>query len=361
MIRLSYISKFSRELGPLDLANIEVVSKHNNKKRGIRGALLCFGDMFFQTLEGERQKVMELYETIRKDDRHDQVTLLDIEEDVDQSEFKDWDMNMINLDKTTQPVMQPIRGMLAKLAATFERLDQSHNVLKSYTPASVINMIQDGKRPLEEPLRKTEKIVLFTDLVAFSTMSSHLSSERVISMLNRYAEIVIDCIEDQGGEVGKLIGDGVMAYFDGDQADQAIRAAVNILHALKSEREASDSAHYLRAMYGGVGLARGDVIQGNMGSSKRLDYTIIGDTVNLASLLEEMTRTHNQALILSGDVLEASALAWNSTSLGTLESDKLERTVEMFTIEEATVHEMVTREQVLQLLEESKEYLEITA
>jgi adenylate cyclase len=363
MIRLSYISKHAQALSRLEMANIEVVSKYNNKKRGIKGALLCFGDMFFQTLEGERDKVMTLYEKISQDDRHEKVTLLDVEEDIEYSHFEDWNMNMINLDESTEPVMKPVRSMLSKLVSTFERLDQSHSILKSYTPTSVINMLQQGQQPLDAPLQRTEKIVLFTDLVAFSSMSANLPSDRVVGLLNRYAELVIDCIEEQCGEVGKLIGDGVMAYFDGDQGDQAIQASLNILSRLQSLREQEDDSEspYLRALYGGIGVARGEVIQGNMGSSKRLDYTIIGDSVNLAALLEEMTRKHNEALIVAENVTEATSKDWNFNSLGPLHSEKWASPVQMFTIDEASVHQMISRQKVINLIKEIESSLKVTA
>jgi class 3 adenylate cyclase len=360
MLRLSYISKYAHQLGPLDLANIEVVSKHNNAKRGIRGVLLCFGNMFFQTLEGEKDQVMPLFDEIREDDRHSQVTLLDIEHGVEQREFEDWSMKVIDLDESTEPVMRPVRHMLSQLVSTFKRLDQSHNVLETYTPASVITMLNDGKKPLEEPLKSVEKMVLFTDLVAFSTMSSMMDAKQVIQLLNRFAEIVIDCVEAQGGEVGKLIGDGVMAYFEGDQADAAIQASLNILKMLKQERDLAPTDDLRRALYGGIGLASGEVVQGNMGSSRRLDYTIIGDSVNRAALLEKMTRNYDKALILSEEVKQKAKLSWDFTDLGMLNSKKLDQNIPMFTMDEPSVHEMISRAAIVSLLKKSKGQLKAT-
>jgi adenylate cyclase len=129
--------------------------------------------------------------------------------------------------------------------------------------------------------------VLFCDIRGFTSMSETMQPEKVVEILNEYFSRVTDVIFDHGGTLDKYIGDAAMAIFGapftkGNDAVNAVKAAIAI-QAMISElnRDAADRGHPELKI--GVGINTGVVTAGNIGSSKRLDYTVIGDAVNLAS------------------------------------------------------------------------------
>ncbi len=130
--------------------------------------------------------------------------------------------------------------------------------------------------------------VLFTDLVGYTTATAALGPEETARFLNEHFERVTACIESEGGTVDKFIGDSVMAFWGAptpqpDHAERAVRAARLIADAVRDEASPGEPSRVrLR-----VGLASGNVIVGDIGSRSRTSYTVIGDTVNIASRLEQ--------------------------------------------------------------------------
>ena len=114
----------------------------------------------------------------------------------------------------------------------------------------------------------------------------------------------------------KSLGDGVLAYFPQQEADAAVAAALDILHEMNRRRRRAPGTSPQHLLYGGVGLANGMVYEGNIGSALKLDFTILGNTVNLASRLESLTRELNVPLIAAASVTHRARNSWAFQSLG---------------------------------------------
>jgi len=131
-------------------------------------------------------------------------------------------------------------------------------------------------------------------------MSESLKPEQVVSLLNEYLSLMIDVIFRYEGTLDKFIGDGIMAIFGAPIAhsndpERAVRTALEMqtnMNKLNQRREARGE----RPIYIGIGINSGEVVAGNIGSSKRMEYTCIGDHVNLAARVESQT-TAGQVLI----------------------------------------------------------------
>jgi adenylate cyclase len=136
--------------------------------------------------------------------------------------------------------------------------------------------------------RQMELSVLFADIRGFTTISEHLPPPEVVEVLNQYLDSMEEEVFRQGGTLDKYTGDGMMVLFGAplEQADHAERA---VRAALGMQRAAAEVSGCLGANCSfayGIGIATGTAVVGHIGSQRRLDYTAIGDTVNLASRLE---------------------------------------------------------------------------
>ena len=151
--------------------------------------------------------------------------------------------------------------------------------------------------------KSSEITVLFSDIRSFTTITESLGAQGTVQMLNDYFTIMVDCITREGGMLDKFIGDAIMAGFGipvahEDDEDRAVRAAIAMIVELwewNVEREAKG----LDPIDHGVGLNTGMVVSGNIGSPKRMDYTMIGDGVNLAARLESACKQYSARLLIS--------------------------------------------------------------
>jgi adenylate cyclase len=135
----------------------------------------------------------------------------------------------------------------------------------------------------------TELTILFSDIRGFTSISEKLPAQEVVKMMNDYFELMVDILFEHNGILDKFIGDAIMGLWGApvkrpDDATQAVRAAVKMQSRLKEWNEDRISAGKVPLKIG-IGLHTGQVVVGNMGSSKALSYTAIGDGVNLASRL----------------------------------------------------------------------------
>jgi adenylate cyclase len=159
--------------------------------------------------------------------------------------------------------------------------------------------------PQEEVLGGQESIatVLFSDIRSFTSLAEQLGPHPTVTMLNEYFARMVDCISQQGGMLDKFIGDAIMAAFGlpmpgDDDEDRALRAAIAMIRSLwEWNREREQRGDPPLDM--GIGLSTDSVVAGNIGSPKRMDYTIIGDGVNLASRLEGLCKHYGARILLS--------------------------------------------------------------
>lgn len=171
---------------------------------------------------------------------------------------------------------------------------------KYVAPSVVAELIREGVN-LEN--RNQELTVLFTDLRGFTTVSEHLGPKDTGILLNTYFNAMIPIVFDYQGTLDKLMGDAVMAFFGAplrlpEHPEKAAETALAMLEALENlkKREKLPGIEKLQA---GIGINTGSVTIGNLGSDKFRDYTVIGDTVNLGSRLEGLTKEYGVDIIVS--------------------------------------------------------------
>ncbi|CAO3438355.1 adenylate/guanylate cyclase domain-containing protein [Azospirillum doebereinerae] len=183
---------------------------------------------------------------------------------------------------------------------------QIRNAFKLYLPGSLIDdMIASGQSPRLGG-EERDLTILFSDIAGFTKMSEGMEPEDLVLVLNRYFTVMTDIVEAHGGFVDKYIGDAVLAVFGAPYAiDNHARAAVNAALAMQ---QAMADDHTLLATESGrgscrIGVATGPALIGNIGSPRRFNYTVMGDTVNLASRLEGANKYYSTALMVSGETM----------------------------------------------------------
>lgn len=167
---------------------------------------------------------------------------------------------------------------------------QARTALARYLPADVVEQVVADPSRLSLGGERRLITVLFADVVGFTQMSEHLPPERIVAVLNEYFTLATEVVHQHGGFIDKFIGDCVMAVWGlPEQHDDDARRAVAAAEALQRWTDAC--TRRWRTRYGvhlqlAMGLNTGLVVAGNVGSERRLEYTVIGDTVNVAARLE---------------------------------------------------------------------------
>ena len=172
-----------------------------------------------------------------------------------------------------------------------------------YVPADVMDEIIDNSSKMVKHSESRNVTVLFSDIRDFTAISEYSSAQNVVNFLNAYFAAMGSIIISEGGHIDKFIGDAIMAIFGAFQNQEnpmisAVRAAVKMLAALKS----IDTANIAMPQNGleiGIAINSGLCVLGNIGFQNKMDYTVIGDTVNLASRLEGVTKLYHHPLIVS--------------------------------------------------------------
>ena len=202
---------------------------------------------------------------------------------------------------------------LEELATGFNKMvdglkerDKLRTTFGKYMTSAVMEHLMAGKVALGgESLQVT---ILFTDIRSFTTLSERMDPQHLVGLLNEYFTEMVSIVMSEDGVVDKYIGDAIMAVFGApvpkpNDAVNAVRAAVRMRVALKhlNERLAERGIPRLRT---GIGIHTGEVVAGNIGSEKRMEYTVIGDAVNLASRLESNTKDLGVNVLISEDTYE---------------------------------------------------------
>jgi class 3 adenylate cyclase len=194
-------------------------------------------------------------------------------------------------------------ALSAVIAQRNERKIRS--IFQRYVPADVIKgVFEDPESALVG--RDESLAVLFTDIRNFTTLSEGFNPYDLVSYLNRYFEPLVDIIVNHGGIVDKYVGDALMAFFGaprktGNEEVQSVLAALEMQEAIRevNELHLSEGRPVFKT---GIGINFGHVIVGNIGSQKKMDYTIIGDPVNYGSRLEGLTKLYRQDIIVSKSI-----------------------------------------------------------
>ncbi len=151
--------------------------------------------------------------------------------------------------------------------------------------------------------RSVEATVLFSDIRSFTTLTEELGAQGTVALLNEYFTLMVNCVTREEGMLDKFIGDALMAVFGipvghGDDPDRAVRAAITMITELDRLNELRVSRGQ-KAIDMGIGLNTDTIVSGNIGSPKRMDYTVIGDGVNLAARLESACKEYSARILVS--------------------------------------------------------------
>jgi adenylate cyclase len=173
-----------------------------------------------------------------------------------------------------------------------------------YVTPQVRDEILAGKIPLGGERRRAT--VLFCDVRGFTALSEKLPPEEVVAVLNAYLNLMVDALVEEGATIDKFLGDGILAVFgvplaQEDGARRAVRAALAMLARLdvwNAERKSAGAT----PLAIGIGVHSGEVVAGNIGSARKMEYTIIGDAVNTASRIEGLNRQLGTRLLVSSEV-----------------------------------------------------------
>ncbi|MCG6142954.1 adenylate/guanylate cyclase domain-containing protein [Leptospira bandrabouensis] len=174
-------------------------------------------------------------------------------------------------------------------------------MMERYLPSQLVDEFYKNKAQLEPGGENKEVTILFSDIRSFTKFSEQRSAEEVVLFLNEYLSRMTDVIFKFNGTIDKFIGDAIMTIFGApfkaeDDALRAVKSAVAMNHELEKLNQKMQPQDKL---YMGIGIHTGEAIVGNIGSDRRLDYTVIGDNVNLASRIEGLTKHYNCAILIS--------------------------------------------------------------
>jgi len=192
-------------------------------------------------------------------------------------------VNFQDLEVTMEKTLQQVKQMRETMKAIKE-----NNILRMYVDETVLNFM--GGREFEQSLMQNETMevsVAFIDICSFTSISENEAPDTVVKLLNSYFDVIVKEIIAQGGYIDKFIGDAVMAVFKGDfHLDRAIDACLTARRQI--EKLPNESAQKTFMPNVSIGINCGEVVSGNIGSAtlKRLDYTVIGDAVNIAQRLQ---------------------------------------------------------------------------
>ena len=196
---------------------------------------------------------------------------------------------------------------------------KENNILRMYVDETVINFM--GSKEMKSTLFDNETIegtAIFIDICGFTTISENEAADKVVTMLNAYFDIMVKEIIKQEGTVDKFLGDSVMATFKGEyHLDRAIDACLTIRNAIEKAEIGIGIESYKPEV--SIGINSGDMVWGNIGSStlRRLDYTVIGDAVNIAARLQSAAGK-GQILISEANYLKIKE-SFNCVKVGEIE------------------------------------------
>jgi len=204
---------------------------------------------------------------------------------------------------------------LSMVAGAFDRMVSGLTWFEAYVPKSLVAKLMRSSEGQYLASDEREVTILFTDIRDFSGLSERMAAEDVAALLNNHFDRMTRAIESEGGTVDKFMGDGIMAFWGApeDQPDHAARA----VRAVKAMVQALDRANLERIELGiqpiaiRIGLHTGTVVVGNIGAESRINYTIIGDSVNTAARLQELGRDFLKPdenwIVLASDATIAAA------------------------------------------------------
>jgi adenylate cyclase len=241
---------------------------------------------------------------------------------------------------TLVPVLAPLGAawlyyFAAAIAAYLRERRQREETIAMFSrfvnPYVVRQLMERGG--LEGAGKSREVTLLFSDIRGFTTLSETRAPEEVVAILNRYFTRQVEVIFRHGGSLDKFIGDAIMAFWgapldDARHAQNAVACALDMAEALQEFKAELGEAG--AGFDVGIGIHSGPAVVGLIGSEKRREYTSIGDTVNLASRIEGLTKEAGRRILVSRETRERCADAFDFVSCGTFQAKGRAQAVELF-------------------------------
>jgi adenylate cyclase len=218
--------------------------------------------------------------------------------------------------------------------------DRVKNAFARYVPHQVMETVLSSKAAGPQLNADRRRVtVLFSDIRSFSSMSERMPPERVVAILNEYFEAMVEVVFHNHGTLDKFLGDGLMVIF-GAPADDPYQEE----HALRTAIEMQQELTKLRGKWEGegmrinigIGINSGPAVVGNIGSNRRMDYTAIGDTVNLASRLESATKDLKVEILISEYTYHGVSGAFKLRPMGPVQVRGRSEAVQTYTLAETT-------------------------
>ncbi|WP_397600450.1 BLUF domain-containing protein [Silvanigrella sp.] len=302
MKRLAYISS-GIDIKPEDLKLIQEKAIKNNERDMLTGILMYFDGIFFQILEGDFEKVSICFGKIKNDQRHRKITIISNEEFVKDRKFPDWSMKFIDADKIDGSLILHLKNLA-------HNSRYSNFLLSKFTQTNMMNLINEGIDPLKSVPQKIEKIIIFFDIVGFTHLSKILSPLKLSELINKYLTIISIEVENKNGIINKFLGDGLLVYFDSESADNVIECCLTILSKFQETRLAYSEKDPEKYIYIGIGISKGEVLEGVFNFGNKSDYTLIGKSVNISQRLQSLTRKSSYCLLMTEDVKNSVLHNW---------------------------------------------------
>jgi adenylate cyclase len=223
--------------------------------------------------------------------------------------------------------------MLAYLREKRAR-EQAVRLFSRFLNPAVVRQIVDQGETVESLSGKTRQIsVLFSDIRGFTTLSETRPPQEIVKLLNRYFSRQVGVVFRHGGTLDKFIGDCIMAFWgapleDERHAEHAVAAALEMERVLlEFRRELGEAGGEFDV---GIGIHTGPAVVGFIGAEQKLDYTAIGDSVNLASRIEGLTKDAHSRILVSRETMAACHNAFAFSSRGSYKVKGRTQEVELF-------------------------------
>jgi class 3 adenylate cyclase len=223
---------------------------------------------------------------------------------------------------------------LGELAASFNQMvtglaerEQLREAFGTYLDHSVAEILLSGDFPAEGV--ELDVSILFFDVQDFTRFAAGADARKVIAELNELFEATVPIIKRHGGHVDKFMGDGLMAVFGApenypDHAERAVRSACEIVNAVHRDSKLDFKI--------GVGVNTGRVVAGSIGGAGRLNFSVIGDPVNVASRVEAATRETDDEILVTEETADRLPPAITTQPRGTFELKGIDRPIELYAV-----------------------------